>query len=136
MELTNLLMRYRGTDAAGTPGWDEAVRLLLTMLAPVAPHIAEELWSRRLAAAGEPWRSIHAETWPTFDPALVAADQIELPVQVNGKLRDLVPMAAGLARDDVERLVLDRPKVRSYLDGHEVVKVVHVDGRLVNIVVR
>ena len=68
MELTNLLMRYRGTDAAGTPGWDEAVRLLLLMLAPVAPHIAEELWSRRLAAAGEPWRSIHAETWPAFDP--------------------------------------------------------------------
>jgi leucyl-tRNA synthetase len=136
MELTNLLMRYRGTDAADTPGWDEAVRLLLTMLAPVAPHIAEELWSRRLAAVGDPWRSIHAETWPAFDPALVAADQIELPVQVNGKLRDLVPMAAGLARDDVERLVLDRPKVRSHLDGHEVVKVVHVDGRLVNIVVR
>ena len=136
MELTNLLMRYRGTDAAGTTGWDEAVRLLLTMLAPVAPHIAEELWSRRLAAAGESWRSIHAETWPSWDPALVAADQIELPVQVNGKLRDLVPMPAGLAREEVERLVLARPKVQANLDGREVVKVVHVDGRLVNIVVR
>ena len=136
MELTNLLMRYRGTDAAGTTGWDEAVRLLLLMLAPVAPHIAEELWSRRLAAAGESWRSIHAETWPSLDPALVAADQIELPVQVNGKLRDLVPMPAGLARDEVERLVLARPKVQANLEGREVVKVVHVGGRLVNIVVR
>jgi leucyl-tRNA synthetase len=136
MELTNLLMRYRGTDAAGTGGWDEAVRLLLLMLAPVAPHIAEELWSRRLEAAGEPWRSIHAAPWPVADPALVAADEIELPVQVNGKLRDLVRMAPGLPRDEVERLVLAQPKVRANLDGKEVIKVIHVDGRLVNIVVR
>ena len=106
------------------------------MLAPVAPHIAEELWSRRLAAAGEPWRSIHAEAWPAFDPALVAADEIELPVQVNGKLRDLVRMAPGLPRDEVEAIVLAQPKVQANLEGKEVVKVIHVDGRLVNIVVR
>jgi leucyl-tRNA synthetase len=136
MELTNLLMRYRGTDVAGTPGWDEAVRLLLLMLAPVAPHIAEELWSRRLEAAGEPWRSIHAEAWPVADPSLVAVDEIELPVQVNGKLRDLVRIAPGLPREEVERIVLAQPKVRANLDGKEVVKVIHVDGRLVNIVVR
>ncbi len=62
MELANVLMRYRGTEAAAAPAYDEAVRLLLLMLAPAAPHITEELWSRRLAAAGQPWRSIHAET--------------------------------------------------------------------------
>ena len=67
MELTNTLMRYRGTEAAATAGFDEASRLLLLMLAPVAPHIADELWSRRLAAAGEPWRSIHTEAWPAVD---------------------------------------------------------------------
>jgi leucyl-tRNA synthetase len=136
MELTNLLMRYRGTPAAGTGGWDEAVRLLTLMLAPLAPHIAEELWSRRLAAAGEAWRSIHAETWPSFDPALVAAEEIELPVQVNGKLRDLVRMAPGLHRDEIERLVMAQPKVQANLEGRQVVKVIHVDGRLVNIVAR
>ncbi len=64
MELTNTLMRYRGTPVAGTAGWDEAIRLLLLMLAPIAPHIADELWSRRLAAAGAPPRSIHTESWP------------------------------------------------------------------------
>ncbi len=136
MELTNLLMRHRGTRVAGTPGWDEATRLLLLMLAPLAPHITEELWSRRLAAAGEAWRSIHGEAWPASDPALVVADTIELPVQVNGKLRDLVPMAAGLPPDEIERLVMARPKVQANLDGLSVVKVVHVPGRLVNIVVR
>ena len=63
-------------------------------------------------------------------------DTIELPVQVNGKLRDLVPMAAGLDQAEVERLVLARPKVQANLEGHTVVKIVHVGGRLVNIVIR
>ena len=136
MELTNLLMRYRGTDAAGAPAWDEAVRLLLLMLAPIAPHIAEELWSRRLAAAGEGWRSVHAEAWPAFDEGLVAAAEIELPVQVNGKLRDLVHVAPGLPEAEVEAIVMVCPKVRANIDGRQVVKVIHVGGRLVNIVVR
>jgi leucyl-tRNA synthetase len=105
------------------------------MLAPIAPHISEELWSRRLAASGDEWRSIHAERWPQFDPALVAVEEIELPVQVNGKLRDLVPMAAGLPQAEVEALVMARPKVQANIDGKTVVKVVHVPGRLVNIVV-
>jgi leucyl-tRNA synthetase len=136
MELTNTLMRYRGTPAAGTAGWDEASRLLLLMLAPVAPHIAEELWSRRLAAAGEPWRSIHQETWPAVDESQLVSDEIELPVQVNGKLRDLVRMVPGLPQAEVEAIVLAQPKVRANLDGKEIVKVIHVGGKLVNIVVR
>ncbi|MFN8619222.1 MAG: leucine--tRNA ligase [Chloroflexota bacterium] len=136
MELTNTLMRYRGTPAAGTPGWDDASRLLLLMLAPVAPHISEELWSRRLAAAGEPWRSIHQEAWPAVDAAQLVADEIELPVQVNGKLRDLVKMAPGLPQAEIEAIVLAQPKVQANLEGKQVVKVIHVGGKLVNIVVR
>jgi leucyl-tRNA synthetase len=136
MELTNLLMRYRGTPVVSTAGWDEATRLLLLMLAPLAPHISEELWAKRLAARGEGWRSIHTERWPTYDPDLVVADTIELPVQVNGKLRDLVPMAPGLPPDEIEAIVMARPKVQANLDGLSVVKVVHVPGRLVNIVAR
>ncbi len=136
MELTNTLMRYRGTPAAGTAGWDEASRLLLLMLAPVAPHIADELWSRRLAAAGEAPRSIHTERWPAVDASQLVADEIELPVQVNGKLRDLVRMAPGLPQAEIEAIVLAQPKVQANLDGRQVVKVIHVGGKLVNIVVR
>ena len=136
MELTNLLMRYRGTAVAGTAAWYETVRLLLLMLAPSAPHIAEELWSRRLAAAGEPWRSIHAERWPEWDPALVAARTVELPIQVNGKLRDKVELPAGLSQPEIERIVLGREKVRAALGGRTPDKVIHVGGRLVNLVVR
>ena len=136
MELTNALMRYRGTEIAGTPAWDEAVRLLLLMLAPAAPHIAEELWSRRLEAAGEPWRSIHAERWPDWDEALTADDMVELPVQVNGKLRDRVLVARDLSAAEIERLVLEREKIRAVLGGREPARIIHVPGRLVNVVVR
>jgi leucyl-tRNA synthetase len=136
MELTNLLMRYRGTPAAGTPEWHEAVRLLLLMLAPVAPHIAEELWSRHRQTSGQPWTSIHLERWPAFDPALVAAEQVEVPVQVNGKLRDKVLVAPGLTEAEVEAIVMAQPRVIANVEGKQVVKVIHVGGRLVNIVVR
>jgi leucyl-tRNA synthetase len=136
MELTNLLMRYRGTEVAGGSGWDEAVRLLLLMLAPIAPHISEELWSRRLSTAGEEWRSVHSETWPAFDPALVTVDQVELPIQVNGRLRDLVTVTPGLSEGEIERIVMARPKVQANLEGRQVERVIHVPGRLVNIVVR
>ncbi|HWH23328.1 MAG TPA: leucine--tRNA ligase [Candidatus Limnocylindria bacterium] len=136
MELTNELVRLRGSRVADTPAWEEATRLLMLMLAPIAPHIAEELWSRRLTAAGEEWRSVHAERWPAFSPELVAADEIELPIQVNGKLRDVVTVAAGLEQPEIERIVLAREKVRAQLDGRSIARVVHVPGRLVNIVTR
>jgi leucyl-tRNA synthetase len=136
MELTNLLMRYRGTEATATAGWDEAVRFLLLMLAPVAPHIAEELWARRLEAAGEAWSSVHVQPWPAFDASLVVAEQIELPVQVNGKLRDKVLVAPGLSGSELEAIVMAQPRVIANLEGRQVVKVIHVGGRLINIVVR
>ncbi|MDQ3448631.1 MAG: class I tRNA ligase family protein, partial [Chloroflexota bacterium] len=136
MELSNGLVRARGTAVAGSAEWQEAIRLTLLMLAPLAPHIADELWSRGLAEAGEEWRSIHAEQWPAWDPALVADDTMELPVQVNGKLRDLVTLPVGLSQTDIEAAVMARDKVRANLDGREVVRVIHVPGRLVNIVVR
>jgi leucyl-tRNA synthetase len=136
MELTNVLMHHRGTPVAGTSDWDEAVRLLLLMLAPAAPHITEELWSRRLAAAGEAWRSIHTERWPTWDEALVAERTVELPIQINGKLRDRVEIPAGLAPEEVERIVLAREKIQAALGGRAPDKVIHAGGRLVNLVVR
>jgi leucyl-tRNA synthetase len=137
IELANLLMRYRGTAVAAMPEYDEAVRLLLLMLAPAAPHITEELWSRRLAAAGQPWSSIHAERWPQVDEAAAAEDVREVPVQVNGKVRDRVVVPAGMSEVELEQVVLARDKVRAALAGREPERIVHAaGGRLVNIVVR
>jgi leucyl-tRNA synthetase len=137
MELSNLLFRYRGTPAAGGAAWDEAVRLLLLMLAPAAPHIAEELWSRRLAAAGREWSSIHTERWPAVDAAAVVEATREVPVQVNGKLRDRVTVPAGIDDAELERRVLAAPKVVAALAGRTPDRVVVAGGgRLVNLVVR
>jgi leucyl-tRNA synthetase len=137
MELANLLFHYRGTEVAGGTAWDEAVRLMLLMLAPAAPHITEELWSRRLAAAGAPWSSVHAEGWPEVDEAAAAVATREVPVQVNGKVRDRVEVAVGLPEAEVEALVLARPKVVAALGGKAPDRIIHAGGgRLVNIVVR
>jgi leucyl-tRNA synthetase len=130
-------MRYRGTPVAGSPEWDEAVRLALLMLAPAAPHITEELWSRRLATAAEPWRSIHREGWPEVDPAAVVEATREVPVQVNGKLRDKITVATSSSDDALQAAALASERVRAILAGREPDRVVVAGGgRLVNIVVR
>jgi leucyl-tRNA synthetase len=136
MELSNALARYRGTSVAGGAAWEEAIELLLLMLAPAAPHIAEELWARRAAAAGREWSSIHTERWPMVDESVVAEETREIPIQVNGKVRDRVVVPAGISEIELEQIVLARDKVRATLDGRIPERVIHAGGRLVNIVVR
>jgi leucyl-tRNA synthetase len=137
MELANLLMRYRGSEVAGSPEWDEAVRMALLMLAPAAPHITEELWSRRLAAAGVEWSSIHTERWPEVDPAAIVEATREVPVQVNGKLRDRIVVPTDASESAIEAAALASDRIRAVLGGREPLRVIHAGGgRLVNIVVR
>jgi leucyl-tRNA synthetase len=137
MELANTLFRYRGTVAAGSTAWDEAIRLLLLMLAPAAPHIAEELWSRRLTAAGATWASIHTQAWPELDVAATAESTREIPVQVNGKLRAKVIVAADATVADIEAAALASDRIREILDGRTPDRVVVAGGgKLVNIVIR
>jgi len=136
MELSNLLMRYRGTEAAGSAAWNEAVLLLLLMLAPAAPHISEELWARLAEARGEAWSSIHTQAWPAVDEIAAAESEREVPVQVNGKLRDRVMVPVGIAEAELERIVLARPKIVATLGGRKPLKVIHAGGKLVNVVVR
>jgi leucyl-tRNA synthetase len=137
MELSNTLFRDRGSPVAGGPEWDEAIRLLLLMLAPAAPHIAEELWSRRLAASGEAWASIHEASWPVVDLSAVAESTREVPVQINGKVRDRVIVAANADAAAVEAAVLASARVQQVLAGRAPERIIHAGGgRLVNLVVR
>ena len=136
MELANALFRYRGTEVAGGPAWDEAIRLLLLMLAPAAPHITEELWSRLATARGEAWASVHAQPWPAVDPSAIVDETREIPVQINGKVRDKLVVAAGIDGAELERIALDRPRIRELLAGRTPQRVINAGGRLVNIVVR
>ena len=137
MELSNALFRYRGSVVAGSAEWDEAVRLLLLMLAPAAPHLTEELWSRGLAARGEAWSSIHRETWPEVDLAAVAESTREVPVQVNGKVRDRVVVPANADAAAIEAAVLASERIQQLLAGRAPERIIQAGGgRIVNLVVR
>ena len=137
MELSNALFHYRGTTVAGGPAWDEAIRLLLLMLAPAAPHITDELWSRRATASGETWTSIHTASWPEVDVSATTESTREVPVQVNGKLRDRIVVAADIAPEALEAAALASPKIAALLDGRAPTKVIVAGGgKLINIVLR
>ena len=137
MELANTLLRYRGTTVAGLPEWDEAVRLLLLMLAPSAPHITEELWSRRLDAAGEPWASIHTQRWPASTSARSWSRRARCPIQVNGKLRDRITVPVGISEIELEQIVLAATRSSPRSAARAPRRVIHAGGgRLVNIVLR
>jgi leucyl-tRNA synthetase len=129
MELTNAIIRARETGLAGSDAYSEAVDTLLLLMAPVTPHIAEELWERRGHAY-----SVHQQAWPTADPGLAAADVIELPVQVDGKLRDRLVIGPDTAADEIERLALASEHVQRYLAGRSPQRVIQIPGRLVNVV--
>ncbi len=129
MELTNALVRAREAGLAGTPASAEAVDTLVLLMAPFAPHVAEELWER----LGHPY-SVHTQAWPVADPALTAAETIELPVQVDGKLRDRLVVTPDTPADEIERLALASQHVQRYLNGRAPAKVIQIPGRLVNVV--
>lgn len=130
MELLNELYDARSQGAAGTPEWDEAIDIYLRMMAPVTPHVAEELW----ASLGKPY-SIHTQSWPTVDEAATLEDVITLVVQINGKVRDRITVPADISEEQARSAALASEAVQKYLEGKSPKKVILVPGRLVNIVV-
>jgi leucyl-tRNA synthetase len=99
------------------------------LLAPFAPHLAEELWAR----LGRPY-SVHTQPWPAVDAAGLAADEVTLVVQVDGRRRDAVAAPAGLDRDQALALALRSDNVRRHLDGRPPTDSVYVQDRLINLV--
>jgi leucyl-tRNA synthetase len=130
MELMNEMYKAREAGAVGSPEWAEAQEIYLKMMAPVAPHIAEELWAR----IGKPY-SIHTQAWPAVDESAAKEDSIEIPVQVNGKVRDRVIVAAEASDEDVKSAALASEHVQKFLEGKEPRKVIVVKGKLVSVVV-
>ncbi|HYI42380.1 MAG TPA: leucine--tRNA ligase, partial [Sphingomicrobium sp.] len=107
----------------------EAVRALVRLIAPMAPHLAEEAWEQ----LGGDGLAVDAE-WPAFEPALLVEEQVTLAIQVNGKLRDTITAPRGLSREDSEALALASEKVQRQMEGATPRKVIVVPDRLVNIV--
>jgi leucyl-tRNA synthetase len=130
MEFTNHLFRVREGGAVSGASWDEAIRHLLLLMAPSAPHLSEELWSR----TGYPY-SIHNQVWPGYDEQLAREDEITLAVQVNGKLRDKLLVAASLSEAEARNLALSSERVKACTQGRKPSRVIYVPKRIVNIVI-
>jgi leucyl-tRNA synthetase len=109
----------------------EALRILLPLLSPFAPHLAEELWHR----LGFPGRA-STQPWPKHDESLLVENEIELPVQVNGKLRDRIVVPKAATKEEIEAAAQAAPKVREATAGLTVAKTIVVPGKLVNIVAK
>jgi leucyl-tRNA synthetase len=130
MEQRNALQAAQREQNVSRSVWDEAVQNLLLVLAPMAPHITEELWSRH----GKPY-SIHQQAWPTWDPEIAKEETITLIVQINGRVRDRLSVPAVTPDEELQKAALASDKVKRHLDGKEPRKVIVVKGKLVNIVV-
>jgi len=133
MELVNELYAFaeKGERSAQAPRVArEAIEALIVMLSPFAPHTMEELWQIYGHADG-----LRAARWPVFDAEVAKAEELEIPVQVNGKLRAVVTVAPGVENPELERIALAEPNVQAHIAGKTIKKVVIVKGKLVSVVV-
>lgn len=134
MELVNNLYRYRDEALVTEQNAgliQEAFDNLILLLAPFAPHIAEELWQ----VTGHK-ESIYHQRWPQYDPKALIQDEVTVVVQLNGKVRDRFQVPAGLSATELQQKALELEKVSTFLKGKQLIKVVAVPDKLVNIVVR
>ncbi|GHO75841.1 leucine--tRNA ligase [Ktedonobacter sp. SOSP1-85] len=131
MECNNALIKQQHEPVARTAAFQRALETMMQLLAPLAPHITEELW-HQTGHEG----SIHLSTWPAFDEAMTHDESFTLVVQVNGKVRERLEAPAGISEDDVRRLVLSNERVLSFIGDATVQKVIYIPGRLANIVIR
>ena len=130
MELVNEMYRYK--EGAINPGlYGAAIKDLIIMLAPFVPHVTEEMWEH-LGYEG----SVHDQSWPEYDEKALVKDTVEIVVQVNGKIKEKLDIAGGLSKEEMEKTVMENEKVKGLIEGKNVVKVIAVPGKLINIVVK
>ncbi|NLP37377.1 MAG: leucine--tRNA ligase [Firmicutes bacterium] len=133
MEAVNAAYSYQNIKGDNIhPGvMKEVLELLVLMLAPFAPHLGEELWQRLGHQA-----SVHLQSWPEYDEKALQVSEVEIVVQINGKVRGRLHVPVGLDKDAVQKLVLEEGQIARHLEGKEIVKVISVPDKLVNLVVR
>jgi len=131
MEFTNYLGDVQTQGSVGKEAWNSAIENLLLLIAPSTPHLAEELWAR----TGHQY-SIHTQKWPVWDENLVQIEKITLVVQVNGKLRDKYEVPVNITEEEARKMAFESARVKPHIEGKEVVKVIYVPGKLINLVVR
>ena len=130
MELTNAIYGVLPLNGDTTGAFQEAVNAILILLSPFVPHVTEELWHQ----VGKESYLLN-EPWPKFDPEAAKEEEITIVVQVNGKLRDRLSLPADIREEEVKEMAMEQGKVKKYLDGKSVRKVIYVPKKLLNIVV-
>jgi leucyl-tRNA synthetase len=110
------------------------MRTFLVVLSPFAPHLASELWEKLDENFQHSLGQIDAQTWPEFDPALLVEDEVEIILQVNGKVRDRVRAPINAPNEELERIALANPRVQEFIAGKTIRKIIVVPNKLVNVV--
>ncbi|AEG59333.1 leucine--tRNA ligase [Desulforamulus ruminis] len=134
MELVNGAYTYRDkvAEVERDPAvLAEAINSMIILLAPFAPHVAEELW-QETGHRG----SVHKEPWPAYDPAALVEEEVEIAIQINGKIRDRMNISANLKPAEMQEILLQKESIQALIAGKQIVKVIPVPGKLLNIVVR
>jgi leucyl-tRNA synthetase len=111
------------------------MRTFLVLLNPFAPHISSELWERLNAEFGDAREDVTQQSWPAYDEQLLVEDEVEIVIQINGKLRDRIKMPIAATDEELKAVALSDPKVQDRIVGKAVRKVIVVPKKLVNIVV-
>lgn len=133
MELVNAMYAAKEQSVVANAGLlREVIATLLKLLAPFAPHIAEELWHQVISAES----SVHKQVWPAFDAEAVILAEVEIVLQINGRVRDKIVVPAGLTPSELEKKALEQEKVTEFTAGKQIIKVICVPQKLVNIVVK
>jgi len=130
MSLANVFQDYLA-DQPRAEAFEEAYRLVLLLLSPMAPHIAHELWERTGHDS-----MLALEPWPTWDPELISQATVVMVVQVNGKVRARVEVPADISPEQAERVALGLEKVKAWIDGAEVRNVIARPPNVINLVVK
>lgn len=131
MEFTNQLVKHQGSEICSSHLWQQAIDSLILMLAPVAPHLAEELWSSK----GNK-QSVHVQPWPQYDVDALVEDTVTIPVQINGKLRDTITLPAGSDQDAALEAAKLSTKINNLLENKKIIKIIWVQDKMLNLVVK
>ena len=131
MECNNAMLKLQNTSVARSAAYQRTLETMMQLLAPMAPHITEELW-HQTGHSG----SIHTTQWPTYDEAMTRDETFTLVVQVNGKVRERIEVPTDVSEEEVRRQVLNNERVMSFIGDATVQKVIYIPGRLANVVVR
>ncbi|MDO4834041.1 MAG: leucine--tRNA ligase [Bacillota bacterium] len=130
MELVNELYRYKEGEV-NEALYSTAIRTVILLMAPFVPHITEELWTE-LGCEG----SVHEQSWPVYDESALVKDEVEIVVQINGKNKERINIPGGASREEMLKIAEENDKIKELTEGMNVVKVIAVPGRLINIVAK